>query len=198
MNWLRNSVQRARRAARAVVTTAMRLADASRHGERRREVAERLAALGRPRSIMVVCYGNICRSPYLAALLRRAMPDVAVSSAGFIGAGRPVPEHAATLASREGIDLSPHRSQLIPRDALLSTDLVIVMSERQAHSLRAGFGVARQRIVIAGDLDPVRGERREIHDPWNQPIEVFAATFARLARCADDLVATVNGVRRRL
>ncbi|HKS05744.1 MAG TPA: hypothetical protein VJR92_05485 [Gemmatimonadaceae bacterium] len=187
-----------RRTARSAIATAMRIADSASHAGRRRDVAEQIAAIGRPRSIMVVCYGNICRSPYLAALLRRALPDVAVSSAGFIGAGRSVPEHSSTLAAREGIDLSDHRSQLIPRDALDTTDLVVVMSERQARSLRAGFGYPRNRIVVAGDLDPVRGERREIRDPWNQPIEVFEASFARLARCASDLVAKLNGgIRRR-
>lgn len=180
----------------ALVSRLKRFADFATHSARRQRVADQLAALGRPRSIMVVCYGNICRSPYLEALLRRALPDIAVTSAGFIGAGRPVPAHSATLAAREGLDLSEHRSQLLPRDVLASTDLVIVMSARQARSLRAGFGVPAQRIVVAGDLDPVRGERREIRDPWNQSIDVFAASFERLARCAADLAATLNGTRR--
>jgi len=50
------------------------------------------------------------------------------------------------------------------------------------------FRVKRERIVIAGDLEPMFEASRAIRDPWNHSIEAFRATFDRLDRCAASLV----------
>lgn len=159
---------------------------------RHRALRGRLQRMRRPRRIVVVCYANICRSPYLAALLRRALPDVDVSSAGFTGLGHRVPEHSKTVATQHGIDLSAHRSRLLTGEILLDTDLVVVMDDRQARAIERRFHVPASRIVIAGDLDPLPAETREIRDPWNQSLEVFKSSFARLERCADSLVRLLD------
>jgi protein-tyrosine phosphatase len=139
-----------------------------------------------------VCYGNICRSPYLAAVLSHALPDVEVSSAGFVGAGRTVPQHSHTIAARRRLDLSAHRSRILSRDLAATADLVIVMDNRQARSVALGYGVSRGRIVIAGDLDPRAGTTRAIVDPWHKDLGVFEASFARLDRCAEGLVTIIT------
>jgi protein-tyrosine phosphatase len=149
-------------------------------------------ALAPLRSILVVCHGNICRSPYLAAVLRRALPGVQVASAGFVGAGRPVPAHSLTVASRRGLDLTSHRSQLVTHAAIAQADLVIVMDGRQAAFLQAGYGVSQRRVVVAGDLEFRPGTARAIEDPWHKELDAFEASFARLERCADSLVMLVT------
>ncbi len=63
------------------------------HGRRSKEAMTRLNHLA-PRSVMMLCLGNICRSPYAARALSIVAPDVRVDSAGFIGPGRPPPEIA--------------------------------------------------------------------------------------------------------
>ncbi len=158
---------------------------------RRRHLAarERLARMKRPRRVLVVCYGNICRSPYLEAVLKRAMPDVRVESAGFVGPGRVVPPFALTVSAQRGLDLSRFRSrQLVPaivRDA----DIIVVMDAYQARYLERYFGVPRKRIVVAGDLDPLPSATRAIVDPWEQPMDVFVSSFNRLDRCAAALAS---------
>jgi protein-tyrosine phosphatase len=168
-------------------------ADAALHGPRFRAAKRRLQAMRRPSSIVVICHGNICRSPYLEVLLRQALPDIDVTSAGFVGPGRGVPQHSRTIAERRGLDLSAHRSQLVHRDALRVIDLAVVMDANQARALSLGYGVPAARIVIAGDIDPRGGEKREILDPWNQSLETFERSFARLDRCAESLVSILNG-----
>lgn len=182
-----------RRRAGAGYRTLRRLTETALHAPRHKAVARRVRGMPRPRTIVVVCYGNICRSPYLEALLRRALPDIRVSSAGFVGPGRSVPEHSRVVAARRGIDLGSHRSQMVSRELLRSADLVIVMDANQARALRRGFGVDAGRIIIAGDLDPLRSGTRAILDPWNRPIEDFESSFARLDRCADRLTSLLNG-----
>src|SRR5881394_1021509 len=43
------------------------------HPLRRRKALARLRARSRPKSVLVVCHGNICRSPFAAALLAREL-----------------------------------------------------------------------------------------------------------------------------
>ena len=171
----------------AIYLAMRRQADRWRHPGRLRRAAQRIRSAPRPRSILVVCQGNVCRSPYLEALLRRALPDIEVSSAGFIGPGLPVPDHSATIAARRGLNLSSHRSRLLTPGLLRQADLVIVMDVRQAWNVER-LRFPSDRVVLAGDLDPIPGVRT-ILDPWRQPLEAFEAAFARLDRCAAALAA---------
>lgn len=157
---------------------------------KRRHVAasRRLSKMNRPHSILVVCHGNICRSPYLEAVLKRALPDVTVRSAGFASPGRPVPPFSLAVSAERGIDLSKFRSRPLAPATVRDADLVIVMDARQARHVAAYFGVALWRIVVAGDLDPLPSAQRAIEDPWQQPIDAYVAAFDRLDRCAASLV----------
>ena len=179
------------RALRAVYHAVRNAPDRILRGPRHRRAIATVRALGTPRTIFVVCLGNVCRSPYLAAVLQRALPHVDVRSAGFIGAGRPVPEASREEAARRGLDLSSFRSGPIHAAFARSSDLVIVMDVEQRTRLVRLAGVERSRIVIAGDLDPLPAPRRAIFDPWKHGADVFAETFDRLDRCAESIVANL-------
>src|SRR5690606_20012872 len=78
------------------------------HGFRHRRVLRRLAAMAAPRSVLFVCHGNICRSPYAehrfratVAVLGAAAPRA--GSAGFIGPDRPAPDEAIAAAAGRGL-----------------------------------------------------------------------------------------------
>ena len=167
--------------------TAKNLPDRLLHRRRLISARRAILELGQVRSILVVCYGNVCRSPYLEAVLRRDLPNVAVSSAGFVGPGRPVPAHSLAIAGARGIDLSEFRSRPIARAAVASMDLVVVMDAKQAREVERGFRVWPNRIVVAGDLDPHPSSTRAIRDPWGESIETFTSSFDRLDRCAATL-----------
>jgi len=158
------------------------------HRRRHLSASRRLSDAQRPRRILVVCYGNICRSPYLQAVLQRSLPDVTVTSAGFVGSDRPVPQFSVALSAERGLDLSRYRSRPITQTQVSDADLVIVMDSGQATQIARMFRVNRERIVIAGDLEPKFETSRAIRDPWNESIEVFRSSFDRLDRCAASLV----------
>ena len=159
------------------------------HRRRHLEARERLARLQPVRSILVVCHGNICRSPYLEAVLRRELPAVRVISAGLVGPDRPVPENSLTLTAKRGLDLSTFRSRSLSRVNAREIDLVIVMDSAQKDHLARVHGVSPARIIVAGDLDPLESPTRAIQDPWRESLEVFTAAFDRLDRCAATIVA---------
>ncbi len=180
---------------KSVYLAAKHLPDRMLHRRRREEARRRVQQAGRVQNILVVCYGNVCRSPYLEAVLRRGLPTINVVSAGFVGPGRPVPENSLLLAGQRGLNLAEFRSRAISRVNPAGYDLVIVMDANQARYLTETFGVWPARIVVAGDLDPMPGARRAIHDPWGQSIEVFGSTFDRLDRCAATLISLLRRAR---
>lgn len=180
---------------RRLYRSAKNLPDRLLHRRRFASARRSILELGQVRSILVVCYGNVCRSPYLEAVLRRDLPNVAVNSAGFVGPGRPVPPHSLAVAGSRGLDLSNFRSRPIGRMPVGETDLVIVMDSNQARQIMRSFRVWPSRVVVAGDLDPLPAPTRAIQDPWGEPKERFVSSFDRLDRCAATLVRLLQ--RRR-
>jgi protein-tyrosine phosphatase len=172
------------RALKAAYTWVRHMPDRLLHRRRHLEARERLVKLQTVRTILVVCHGNICRSPYLEAVLRRELPAVSVTSAGLVGPDRPVPKNSLTVTAERGLDLSTFRSRPLSRVNAREIDLVIVMDPGQERHLSHVYGVSPKRLFVAGDLDPVRAATRAIQDPWRQSVDVFRASFDRLDRCA--------------
>lgn len=155
------------------------------HGLRRRAVVRALRARALPRTILVVCHGNICRSPFAAGLLTRALgpAGVLVASAGFVSPGRPAPAEGSIAAARRGVDLSAHRSQLLTPVLVAEAQIIIVMDARQQRMVCERFGRSVADVLLLGDLDPDPIATRAIHDPVEQPLEAFEGSYARIERC---------------
>jgi protein-tyrosine-phosphatase len=174
------------------------LPDRLLHPVRRRAALRRLRRGPMPRSILVLCYGNICRSPYAAERLRvllgAAPGSPRVASAGFHKFGRPPPDTALAVAAERGVGMAEHRSRLVDDDMLRESSLVLVVAPAHATMLRRRFGL-RKGVLMLGDLDPRPIETRTIRDPLDQSDEVFRDVYDRIDRCLD---ALVDAMRRRV
>jgi len=186
------------RALRRVYQATCSLYDRALYPHRHQAVCRRLSIAPPARRILVVCHGNLCRGPYLQAVLQRSLPDVAVTSAGFVGSDRAVPRISVALSAQRGLDLSRYRSRPITQSKISDADLVIVMEAEQARRVARMFRLQRERIVIAGDLEPMFETSRAITDPWNQSIETFKSSFDRLDRCAATLTRVLRPTKERL
>jgi len=167
------------------------------HPLRRRAARQTLRGRA-PRSIVVVCHGNICRSPVAAALLDQALAGTGthVRSAGFIGPNRPSPREAVDAAARRGIDLSNHRSSLLTPDLVESADLLVVMEPAQQRQVLERFGRSARDVIVLGDLDPAPILARTIRDPVNQPSDVFEESYTRIERCVQELARILGSAGR--
>ena len=137
------------------------------HPFRRRKALEALRERPQPRSLLVVCHGNICRSPFAAALLVRELTPlgVDVQSGGFIGFKRPAPAEAIAAAQRHGVDLTTHRSRPVTADVARAADLIVVMDVPLRRLVCERFGRRLSDVMLLGDLDPAVVETRAIRDP---------------------------------
>jgi|SRR5215472_9526445 len=98
-------------------------------------------------SILVVCLGNTCRSPMAADLLRQALPDCRVESAGLdppVGAA--ADPRAIRLLAQEGRDIGSHRARAINNALISGADLVLVMDSEQRIVLESQYPEARGKI----------------------------------------------------
>jgi protein-tyrosine-phosphatase len=150
------------------------------------------AVVSRPHelsSVLIVCHGNICRSPFAAVILGRwlARSGIAVQSAGFVGPGRRSPPEAILAASRRGVNLSTHRSQTLTREMVRAAGLVVAMDAVQAREIRRRFGKPSSQLLVLSDFDPVEAAPRAIDDPFGRGAAEYDRVYARIERCSAEL-----------
>jgi len=134
--------------------------------------------------ILLVCTGNICRSPLAAAILFRALADreltgVEVSSAGT-GAwdGAPASEGAYLVALERGLDLSGHRARLLTRELVENADLILTMARH--HRARVDELGGDGRVFVLGEFAGRTGGEAEVSDPFGGDLDVYRETCAEL------------------
>ena len=125
------------------------LVDRALHPWRRWRLVRRLRRMPRPRAVLVMCSGNICRSPFAAALLARALLPLGISvhSGGLTGPGRRSPAAAVAAARRYDVALDEHRAVVVAPGAFPAADLVIVMDPIQRRILRRDLGCRDDALV---------------------------------------------------
>ena len=167
------------------------------HRRRQRHAREALAGRIDGR-VLVVCHGNICRSPYgehalLRELATRREQRWSVESAGFVKPDRPSPPEARLVASRRNVNLETHRSRTMTSELVSEFDLIYVMSSSQARSMSELFNSPPESVWVLGDLDPEAILKRTIRDPIDQPEQVFEAVYDRIDRCVRVIAEIISG-----
>ena len=181
---------------RRVLRNVRRVPERLLHPIRRARIRRELADIAESPTILVICLGNICRSPYAEFVLRaefrkRGREDIRVESAGFIFPDRPSPPKAQRVAARRGQDLTSHRSRVIRSETVECADVVLVMSRQQQLDVAREFGRTKG-VLILGDADPGRPATRTIKDPIEQPIAVFESVYERLDQCCAAIAAALS------
>ncbi len=177
--------------------SARHLPDRRMHPIRRRRVQKHLAEAPECRSVMFVCHGNIYRSPYaayaFAALPGPTSANIEVTSAGFVGPGRPSPSTAVRYAAERGLDMSDHRSSLLTAERVRDSSLIIVMNTDQQRAICSRFERSTETVIVLGDLDPEPIETRTLRDPWGQSEDVLAKSYGRIDRCVAEMARSLFG-----
>lgn len=135
--------------------------------------------------IMVVCTGNICRSPMGEGVLRALLEaeglgdQIEVTSAGtWASSGMPASTNGVKTAAKQGIDLSGHRSSPLSPDRIRAADLVLTMEPaHRAEVLHVEPTVADRTHVLTLFADPVAGDPAGVEDPIGGDPIAYQATY---------------------
>lgn len=152
--------------------------------------------------VLMICMGNICRSPTAEGVLRRKLADaglarlVEVDSAGTHGyhVGNPPDPRAQRHAAQRGYDLSKLRARRVREEDFERFHLVLAMDEDNLSELEA-LRPAESPAEVGLLMDHCDGRGRVVPDPYYGD----AAGFERVL---DDVEAACDGLlahlRRRL
>ncbi len=144
------------------------------------------------RSVIVLCHGNICRSPFAEGLIATRHPTLEVRSGGFAAAdGDPAHPLARRVAARYDVALDDHRSHRVTEADLDAADLVLVMQGSQAHAVQQLSRTASSRTRLLGDFLPVPPFL--LDDPWGDDEALFVDSFRRIHRATERLSALLDG-----
>lgn len=108
-------------------------------------------------TVLVVCHGNICRSPVAASIMRQlGFNDV--STAGFKPDGTRSPKKVREwLKEHNGDDLDEHRSKLLTLEAVMGAELILFMDGGQRKRL--------EELWKEKDLETTRGPLDSLCEP---------------------------------
>ncbi|WP_108444451.1 low molecular weight protein-tyrosine-phosphatase [Halomonas denitrificans] len=142
--------------------------------------------------ILVVCTGNICRSPVAAAMLARALPNHRVESAG-LGAlvDHGVESSARALAEADGLEVAGHRARQLTVEMVREADIVLVMSEGQRQAVADLVPEALGKTMLLGRWLEA-GQGRDIPDPYRQAPAVFDAVHRLLCEACEAWAARLG------
>ena len=143
--------------------------------------------------VLMVCTGNICRSPMAAGLashfLPRALQDrVQIASAG-VGAlhGNPAEPNAIAVMSNIGIDIRGHRARQITGELAGSVDVILTMETMQRDWVRRMLLWKKAKVRLLTEYCP-QADEPDIKDPYGGPLSAYQQCLDTLRPCVKTFI----------
>jgi protein-tyrosine phosphatase len=157
-----------------------------RYEFRRRRGGEPSLPKGPIRRVLVICHGNICRSPFAGVDLATRNTHVEVRSAGLAaGTGKPAEPGACRTARKFGIELADHASQPLRDEDVEWADLILAMQGRHPAAIQRRWPQGAQKVRLLGDF--LDASPFAIEDPWGQDDPIFGTVFSRIVQANERL-----------
>ena len=140
-------------------------------------------------SILVICTGNICRSPIAERILRKIFPTKKIDSAG-VGAmvGYPADDAASNVANIHNVSLQGHKAQQFTSNLASHYDLILVMEKKHIEDVSRIAPEARGKTMLLGQWI-----NKSIPDPYRKSDEVFYLVFKLIDEACQSWAKKLNG-----
>lgn len=124
-------------------------------------------------NILVVCVGNICRSPMAEALLKQRYPHKNIDSAG-VGAlvGNSADPAALEIMAKQQIDITNHVAKQIDEGLAKKADLIFTMSDSQTKWIEERWPFCRGKTFKLGHW-----QDKDIADPYKHEMSAFQIAY---------------------
>ena len=124
-------------------------------------------------NILVVCVGNICRSPMAEALLKQRYPDKNINSAG-VGAlvGHPADPAALEIMNEQQLDITKHIAKQIDESLAKKADIIFTMSDGQTKWIEERWPFCRGKTFKLGHW-----KDKDIADPYKHEKSAFQTAY---------------------
>ena len=124
-------------------------------------------------NILVVCVGNICRSPMAEALLKQRYPEKAIDSAG-VGAlvGHPADPAALEIMTEQQLDITKHVAKQIDESLAKKADIIFTMSDGQTKWIEERWPFCRGKTFKLGHW-----MNKDIADPYKHEMSAFETAY---------------------
>ena len=133
--------------------------------------------------ILIVCVGNICRSPTAQQVLGAALAPagITVSSAGLAALrDHPLEPLAGQVLQEHGHVPQAHKARQLSLEAVSAADLILVMEQRHIDGVLGLAPEARGKVFLLGKWQ----HDREITDPYRQGKPAFVQAYALIEQAA--------------
>lgn len=144
-------------------------------------------------SILFVCKGNICRSPYGECYLKSiSKHNLAIGSAGLeTNDGLNANQDAIINGKNRGIDLTNHRTSILTTEKINQYDLILFMEPIQIIKALIKFPLQRNwnKYILLGELSEESLRTKVIMDPYGQDQSVFNKVFMIIESACNNLIA---------
>lgn len=140
--------------------------------------------------ILMVCLGNICRSPLAESILSSKLPkkDFIVDSAGtgHWHVGKQPDPRSIAVADKNGLDITYQKGRQITKNDFLQFDLIYTMDlsvHKEVLEMAPDEASKEKVILILNELFP--GENMDIPDPYYGQQNGFETVFRMLDQTCD-------------
>jgi len=145
------------------------------------------------RSLLVLCTGNLCRSPMAAALFAQRARDarhrLRVASAGIAAfVGHPPPGPVIALLEGRGVDVSRHKAQQLTGGLAHRHDLILVMDRAQQAFVEHHWPDLKGKVYRLGAW-----RDQDVDDPYGLTEECYEECLKRIEACVADWGAMLRG-----
>ncbi|MCF6272735.1 MAG: low molecular weight phosphotyrosine protein phosphatase [Rhodobacteraceae bacterium] len=130
------------------------------------------------KSVLVVCVGNICRSPVGERLLAKACPDIRVESAGIAALEGHGPDPVATeVALAAGVSVEGHIARQFTAELARGFDLILALEKGHIRVIEKEAPAVSGKAMLLGHWI----EQGDIADPYRKSRDFHEVVFSQLS-----------------